>query len=143
MRYALILHPSSFGRRSDDRNAGAFLAALAVVVHPGEFDFPARFGDRVELKIGVSGDAGSHSRSEDLHAVIAGDKIVDDILRDRTSAIVESKAGLHGMMDGHLDLDDLAAPGLLRHLHSGYHEETTPFRSIPRDRPVRNCLTAN
>src|SRR5262245_29484984 len=123
---------------SDDRNGGALGAALAAVVHPRELDRAARLGDRAELERGIRRDARAHPGAKDFDAVVARDKVVDDVLGYRPAALVVAKAGLHRVLDRDPDHDYLAALSLLRHLHSRYHPRlishaplVTNYRSLP------------
>src|SRR5262245_808241 len=124
------LQPSALTSRLHDRNAGPLASADAGIVHPGELDFSGSLRDRVELQIRIRRHAGTHPGVKDFHAVVARNEIVDDVLWNDAAAIVESKAGLHRVLDGDPDLDHFAPSGLPRYLNPGYHRSRVTSHQV-------------
>src|SRR6185503_5427431 len=99
-------------------DGGALGSAHASIIDPGDFYLAARPGHGAELEIRVGGHAGAHLRVENLRAVVAHDEIVDHVLGYRAAGLVETKTGLHRVLDRDADLDDFAALRFLRYLDS-------------------------
>jgi hypothetical protein len=92
---------------------------LAVIRGPIEGDHPALRREREEGDERVRGNRREQIRAEHLHAVIRAGEPVDDIARNRVAYLVATVARLHRMRHQGLDLDDLTALGLGRHVEEG------------------------
>src|SRR6202521_4964955 len=106
--------PRSFDR---DFRRGGF--DLAVIVGPFEFQRPALGRHREESDERVRGDRLMQVGAEDFRAVIGAHEQVDDVARDGGAGFVAPVSGLHDVRDQRLDLDDLTALGLGRHVDEG------------------------
>src|SRR6266567_7756565 len=91
----------------------------AIVADPAERERAAVGGDRIENHERVRGDRRKELRLEDRLAVVRALERRDDVARDRPAVGAGAKAGLHHVRDQRLDLDHVAAFGLLRHIDEG------------------------
>src|SRR6185312_15149964 len=62
---------------------------------------------------------------ENRFAVVRAGECRDDVARDRPPHVVVAEAGLHGVRDQRLDLDDLAALGLRGYIDQGARSHQT------------------
>src|SRR5207244_2713998 len=131
-RRALRRQERAASSLDDDRLA--LRTPLALVVYPGELEIPARFGDGVELHVGIGGNARGQIGAEHFHSVIAARKRVDDVALDEMTDVVVAVAGLHGVLDEDADLDHLAAPRLPGNLDSCGHGMRSLRLSSRRDK---------
>ena len=74
---------------------------------------------RVERDERIGGDGLVERGLENFLAVVGADKRGDDVARDRLADVVVTEAGFHDVRDQRLDLNDLAALGLLRNVDEG------------------------
>src|SRR5258708_10242980 len=80
-----------------------------LVIPPRKHQFAAFHGDCIKCEKRIGGNGGMQLRAEDFAAVVGAFERFDDVARNFLAGIVETEAGLHGMLDQGADLDDLAA----------------------------------
>src|SRR5690606_22072419 len=78
---------------------------------------------------GIGGNRGEELRREHLLTVVAADEAGDDVARDRRAGGARAVAGLHGVGDHRLDLNDLAGPGGLGHIHHAAHHRRSSMQA--------------
>src|SRR5262249_25287926 len=101
------------GRDSFNRDRDRFLDQEALVAAPAQGDRTALARHRREGEVGVGGNRRRQGHADDLAAVPGGAEGVDDVARDDAAVGAGAVASLHRMLDEGLDLDDVAATGLL------------------------------
>src|SRR5262249_4152636 len=93
----------------------------------------AAFGSkRKEAQERIGGNGRKQLGAEDFLAVIFAHELGDDVAWYRLARVVGAKAGLHGVRNQRLDLDDLAALGLGGDIDEGARHDQVPSRQAAR-----------
>src|SRR6267154_939629 len=132
-------------RRSGPRNAEPDLSSPGGIARSCASATPAasaaaaraiaaRFGDRVELHVGIGRDARGQIGAEHFHSGVAARQDVDDVALDEMPDVVVAVTGLHRVLDQDADFDDVTAPGVAGNLDSCGHGMRLLRLSSRRDR---------